>query len=387
MHEVEGRGGRLFALLQAAQTKGPIFWILPAYVPEGPMLWGLPQGMAERLHLVRAKGETDLLWATEEALRSANVRARAATPRKPVGSAHLCPILPSLQMQTRLCIGGPLSRTNQEHLGIGRFVGMVRRLLSIWFPRLASDQALRRRPCEGPFALTLRSGNTDHLHCVNRAALALGLVRGMALADARAICPDLSTRPADLQAEAAALETVRRWAVRYAPMVAADGPAGLIADVTGVGHLFGGEGELRADLHAALDRMGLTAVSAIAETRGAAHALARHGAGCVIGEAGLSRALGPLPVAALRIDSATAEGLARLGLSRIADLMAQPRAPLARRFGPDLMYRLDQMLGTQPEPVAAPVDAPHFGVRMTLPEPIGRQDDVMAGLLRLLDRL
>lgn len=246
---------------------------------------------------------------------------------------------------------------------------------------------MRRRPCEGPFALTLRSGNTDHLHCVNRAALALGLVRGMALADARAICPDLSTRPADLQAEAAALETVRRWAVRYAPMVAADGPDGLIADVTGVGHLFGGEGELRADLHAALDRMGLTAVSAIAETRGAAHALARHGAGGVIGEAGLSRALGPLPVAALRIDSATAEGLARLGLARIADLMAQPRAPLARRFGPDLMYRLDQMLGAQPEPVAAPMDAPHFGVRMTLPEPIGRQDDVMAGLLRLLDRL
>jgi protein ImuA len=84
VHEVEGRGGRLFALLQAAQTKGPIFWILPAYLPEGPMLWGLPQGMAERLHLVRAKGETDLLWATEEALRSANVGAVLAEPDKPL---------------------------------------------------------------------------------------------------------------------------------------------------------------------------------------------------------------------------------------------------------------------------------------------------------------
>jgi protein ImuB len=264
---------------------------------------------------------------------------------------------------------------------------MVRRLLSIWFPRLASDHALRSRPCEGAFALTLRSGNTDHLHCVNKAALALGLRRGMALADARAICPDLSTRPADLQAEAAALESLRRWAVRYAPMVAADGPDGLIADVTGVGHLFGGEAEMRADLHAAMDRMGLAAASAIAETRGGAHALVRHGGGGVVGEGGLSRALGPLPVAALRIDSATAEGLSRLGLTRIADLAAQPRAPLARRFGPGLMFRLDQMLGTQPEPVAAPADPPHFGVRMTLPDPIGRQEDVMAGLSRLLDRL
>lgn len=264
---------------------------------------------------------------------------------------------------------------------------MARRLLSIWFPRLASDHALRTRPCEGPFALTLRAGGADHLHCVAPAGLAVGLSRGMALADARAICPGLVTRPADLVAEAAALEALRRWAVRYAPMVASDGTDGLMADVTGVGHLFGGEGEMRADLQAAMARAGIAARSAIAETRGAAHALARHGAGGVIPSGGLVAALSPLPVAALRVDSATVDGLARLGLARIGDLMAQPRAPLARRFGAGLMLRLDQALGTQPEPVAAPPDPPHFGVRMTLPEPIGKQDDVMAGLMRLLDRL
>ena len=49
--------------------------------------------------------------------------------------------------------------------------------------------------------------------------------------------------------------------------------------------------------------------------------------------------------------------------------------------------RLDQALGQYAEPVAAEPDAPHFGVRMTLPEPIGLQADVMAGLERLLDRL
>ena len=246
---------------------------------------------------------------------------------------------------------------------------------------------MRRRPCEGPFALTLRSGNADHLHCVNPAARTVGLSRGMALADARAICPGLSSRPADLQAEAAALEALRRWAVRYAPMVAADGADGLIADVTGVGHLFGGEAEMRADLHAAMDRAAIAVHSAIAETRGAAHALARHSRGGVVPEGGLTAAVGPLPVAALRIDSATAEGLTRLGLMRIADLIPLPRAPLARRFGAGLMLRLDQMLGQQPESVAAPIDPPHFGVRLTLPEPIGKQDDVMAGLRRLLDRL
>lgn len=208
----------------------------------------------------------------------------------------------------------------------------------------------------------------------------------MALADARAICPDLATRPADLVREAAAIETLRRWASRYAPMVARDGPDGLMADISGVPHLYGGEADLRADLHARLERAGLHVASAIAGTRGAAHALARHGGG-ILAEGRLAEGIGPLPVAALRIDHATAEALARVGLTRIADLVPLPRPPLARRFGAGLVLRLDQALGAQAEPVAAEADAPHFGVRMTLPEPIGLQSDVMAGLERLLDRL
>lgn len=263
---------------------------------------------------------------------------------------------------------------------------MARRLLSIWFPRLASDTSLRTRPLEGPFALTHRAGNADHLHCLNPSASARGLHRGMALADARAICPDLATRPADLAREAAALAALRRWAGRYAPMVATDGVDGLMADISGVPHLFGGEAGLRDDLQARLERAGLHAASAIAGTRGAAHALARHGGG-IVADGRLAEGIGHLPVAALRVDHATAEGLARVGLARIADLIPLPRAPLARRLGPGLVLRLDQALGAQAEPVAAQPDAPQFSVRMTLPEPIGLQSDVRAGLDRLLDRL
>ena len=242
------------------------------------------------------------------------------------------------------------------------------------------------RPVEGPFALTHRSGNSDHLHCLNTAAMARGLRRGMALADARAICPDLVTRTADLSREAAALVSLRRWAGRYAPMVGSDGVDGLMADISGVPHLFGGEHYLREDLQARLERAGLAAVSAIAGTRGAAHALARHGGG-IVADGRLLEGIGHLPITALRVDNDTADGLSRMGLVRIADLIPLPRAPLARRFGTGLVLRLDQALGAQSEPVAAEPDAPHFGVRMTLPEPIGKQEDVMAGLARLLDRL
>ena len=158
---------------------------------------------------------------------------------------------------------------------------MARRLLSIWFPRLASDISLRVRPVEGPFALTLRASNAEHLHCLNSIASAAGLHRGMPLADARAVCPLLSTRPADLIREGRALEGLRRWASRYGPHAAKDGRDGLIVDVSGVPHLFGGENALRDDLKARLERAGLHVTSAIAGTRGAAHALARHGGGIV----------------------------------------------------------------------------------------------------------
>ena len=107
----------------------------------------------------------------------------------------------------------------------------------------------------------------------------------------------------------------------------------------------------------------------------------------MIPEGGLLASLGPMPVSALRIGPEIAEGLTRLGLHRIADLTSVPRAPMARRFGAELLRRLDQALGAQAEPVAAEPDPPQFAVRMTLPEPIGLTADVMGLLDRLLIRL
>ncbi|WP_410216970.1 Y-family DNA polymerase [Paracoccus sp. (in: a-proteobacteria)] len=263
---------------------------------------------------------------------------------------------------------------------------MPRRLLCIWFPRLASQASLRQDPAFGPFALTLRSGSSNHLHCIDPVAEARGLAPGMTLADAWAICPDLTTRPADPMVMAQALAGLRRWATRYSPLVSRDGDAGLVADITGVAHLFGGEAALREDLHDRLLHARLHGISAIADTRGAAHALARHGGGILpVGQTALR--LASLPVTALRIDPPTAEALARAGLGRIGNLLDQPRAPLARRFGQGLLMRLDQLLGHQPEPVDAETEAPAFGTRLTLPEPIGLQSDVAAALDRLLVRL
>lgn len=259
-----------------------------------------------------------------------------------------------------------------------------RRILCLWFPRLASDRALRLRPVEGPFALTARQSNTDRLHCLNRAASRAGLTRGMPFADARAFCPDLLSRPADPPADRRFLRGLGRWATRYCPWVGLD-QDGLVLDITGATHLMGSEDAMLEDMRARLTRAGLSATMGLADTKGAAWALSRHGGGQA--PPGDVSPLHPLPVEALRLDPATAVALQRAGLRRIGDLLEQPRAPLARRFGAELMLRLDQALGAQPEQVSPLPEPPHFGVRLSLPDPIGLEADVMQGVARLLEQL
>lgn len=162
----------------------------------------------------------------------------------------------------------------------------ARRILSLWLPRFAAEWRLRRigaAAAEAPFATVAEGpGGGLVLASANAAAEAAGLGRGMALADARAILPDLLTRPAAPEREAAALAALARWAGRFSPLVGVERGAegagdGLALDATGVAHLFGGEAAMAAELVAGLERMSLSARAAMADTPGAAWALARFG--------------------------------------------------------------------------------------------------------------
>lgn len=266
------------------------------------------------------------------------------------------------------------------------FDGIQRRVASIWFPRLPSDRVLRAHPVDGPFVLTLKQNNANRIYCLNTEAERQGLRRGMPYSDARAFCPDVKSRPADLIGDGQFLHVLRRWATRYCPWVGLEDADGLVLDITGAAHLFGGEAMMLSDMRQRLTRAGLCAQIGLADTRGAAWGLAHHGEG--LAEPGRAlEALGSLPIAALRLEEKTAIALQRLGLRRVADLAETPRAPLTRRFGPELMMRLDQALGHQPEQITPLAEPPHYGVRMTLPDPIGLSSDVMAGTSRLLDSL
>lgn len=244
-----------------------------------------------------------------------------------------------------------------------------------------------------PFALVHTAKNAQQIYCLNKSAEQQGLGQGMSLSDARALCPDLHTALADPQADIQFLATLARWAKRYCPWVGFE-ENGLVLDVTGSTHLFatqgeGGEDAMMADMCARLNRAGMSVSLGCADTRGAAWALARFAKDKRYKNAPEGKMLprvGPLPVAALRIDPETDTGLQRLGLRTITQTIACPRATLSRRFGKGLLLRLDQLLGTQPEPVSPSGESLRFAARLTLPEPIGLIDDVSAALARLLTR-
>ncbi|TCT45099.1 protein ImuB [Martelella mediterranea] len=256
----------------------------------------------------------------------------------------------------------------------------------MWFPRLPSERILRRRPVDGPFAVTLSEGNHEKIYCLNAAAEEAGLSRGMGLADARAYVPDLLTRPADRNADAVFLNTLARWATRYTPYAGLDGGDGLVLDISGVPHLFGGEHAMLEDMRIRAERAGLSLHAGFADTRGAAWAMAHFAPG--IAAPGKTRhAIAGLPVEALRIEAKAVTALKRLGLNTVSDLSNLPRATLVRRFDMSLLEKLDQATGERGETVSPLAEPPHYGVRMMFPEPIGLLDDVMAALQRLTGRL
>ena len=209
------------------------------------------------------------------------------------------------------------------------------------------------------------------------AAHRLGLRVGQKATDAMALVPELVPAEAEPEADATALSALVDWCVRFSPAVAADPPDGLMLDVAGVSHLWGGEAELMADFRARLVANGLPFRLALADTPGAAWALAHYGPdGVVAPPGGQGELIAPLPPAALRLEPETAAQIARLGLTRIGQLMELPRAPLAKRFGAQTLERLDQALGRGREALTFRRPPSPWIARLAFAEPISTPDDL-----------
>ena len=245
-------------------------------------------------------------------------------------------------------------------------------------------------PSAAPLILAEQVGNKQLIASACPAALALGLVPGMAVTQARALVHDLDIRPADRVADVALLEKLALHSVRHwTPTAAVSGFDGLWLDLTGVTHLFGGEERFCRRLLGFCRRLRLTARIAVAGTPGAAHALARFGEQPLerIENGSEAQALTSLPLASLRLTPDALAAASRFGLERIGDLLPLPRGPLARRLGMGSIRRLDEALGRLAEPIIplTPEDVP-VALRRLL-EPIATAEAIEQVIRDLLDDL
>lgn len=201
----------------------------------------------------------------------------------------------------------------------------------------------------------------------------------MPASKAQAVVPGLIVHDAEPDADAMALGRLALWALRrYAPIVAADPPDGLVIDTTGADHLHGGEAAMLTEMVERLAAARITARAAVADSWGAAHALARFGGRqtFVIPSGETAQAVLRLPIAALRLPAVTIDGLRRLGFDTITDLAGTPRAALALRFGPEPGRRLDQAFGRVSEPIEPIRPEEIVEVRRNCAEPIGAAETI-----------
>lgn len=221
----------------------------------------------------------------------------------------------------------------------------------------------------------------------NPTARQLGLHPGLALADAHARVPGLRIVPHDAGADRALRDRIADWCERYTPTLAFDSEDGLILEIAGSVHLFGGEEGLKADLEQRLARLGFHVRTAITKTSEAAHALARHGKASIVPDAQSADAAKRLPIAALECAPDTLLTLRRAGLYTIGDLADRPRKPLAARFGHDLTTRLAKLLGEHDQPITPRRPLPLFQAEQRFAEPIGLEKDIEHTLADLAQRV
>ncbi|WP_423867311.1 Y-family DNA polymerase [Bradyrhizobium sp.] len=238
-----------------------------------------------------------------------------------------------------------------------------------------------------PCVVVAKQNNALHIFALDDAAARLGLAVGLPLANARAISPQLRVFDADEAADFSTLNAIAEWCDRFTPLVALDAPHGLLLDITGCVHLFGGEAAMMRLVCDALTAQGFAVSAAIAGTAVCARTLTRHAHGRIVGHGEEAEAVKPLPVSALGADEAVVTGLRRAGLKTIGDVASRTRPEITARFGADFTTLLEQALGQSDAPISPRKPAPDYIVEKRFAEPVATDGVISATLSRLAGML
>ncbi|WP_212004213.1 DNA polymerase Y family protein [Chitinophaga sp. HK235] len=265
----------------------------------------------------------------------------------------------------------------------------MKRYMSVWFRHLAADRLALRYPGLGQqvFVLVAPERGRMIIRSVSKAAGQLGILPGAVLADVRAVYPDLLFYDDDPSLDKL-LRSLAIWCYRFTPITGIDGADGLILDISGCAHLWGGEEAYFEYIVSRLQAGGYHVRAAIADTMAAAWAVARYGTTHpVLLSGSQAEVLRPLPPEALRLELPVVDRLRKLGLTQVGLFMDMPPSVLRRRFGLPLLDRLGKALGRIPEtlePVAPPEP---YVERLPCLEPIKTAHGIEVAIQKLLEMI
>ncbi|KXV02693.1 protein imuB [Gluconobacter potus] len=258
----------------------------------------------------------------------------------------------------------------------------MRRFLALWMPFWRTERLQLSRPeyypVERPLVVHAPEHNRQTLTGVNPAAMAAGLRPGLPLAYARSLVPDLLCAEQDSEADNTGLSELCSWLLWLSPLPALDPPDGLFSDTTGCPHLFGGEEAMLSLVRQRLRERGHVCSIALSDSAAASRALARSRIDrvCLVPPGQQKQALERLPCSALPVPADTVARLRRLGLETIGALADLARAPLAKRFGAELLTCLDEALGRQARPLNVFQIRDRISLSRSLVEPIGTAEAI-----------
>jgi len=266
---------------------------------------------------------------------------------------------------------------------------MPKRFVSIWFRHLKTDWITRRKLAfrDIPFVLAMPERGRMVITEANVLAEKQGAHKGMVVADCRAIMPSLQILNDRHGRAEKLLSAIAEWCMCYTPIVAIDLPDGIMLDISGCPHLWGGEVQYINSIVTKLKTYGYDVRIGMADTIGTAWAASHFGQTPIIGPGSQAEALLPLPPAALRLDTTLLERFQKLGLHTIRSFMSMPRSALRRRFGQHLLTRLDQALGQEIEVLEPICPIELYQERLPCLEPIRTAIGIGIALQRLLETL
>lgn len=211
---------------------------------------------------------------------------------------------------------------------------------------------------------------------------------GMALAAAKALATDLESMPRDGLAERAALERLAGWAGQFTPMVAIEAN-GLVLEIEESLRLFGGLAKLSGAIRQGVRAQGFQATYGVASTPLAARLFARAEAQGVsmracLEDRELRTRIAELPLFLTDWPAASLALLTELGILRFRDILALPRAGLAKRFGPQVGLSLDRLLALLPDPREPYIPPARFHSKLELPAEAKNVEAILFPLKRLL---